>query len=300
MNHLPLLIRREFWEHRAFVIAPAVVAAILFLGAMFGEADFGDVSVKLLERPDLMSKQVAIVGGILSALAIPYLIVMGCVIVFYLLDCLHADRKDRSVLFWKSLPVSDRATVLAKLATAAVVLPLLTFITIVATNLLFGLIESIRFSIAGQDIWKFIWDPRAWISAHALLFYVLVVVTLWYLPLIAWLLLISAWARRAVILWAILPPLMLMFLEEVLFNTEYVATVLRDRFIGWFGLALNSSGSGQHTVIIHGERIPWSSRLEDILDPASFFSSPGLWLGLVAAALFIWTAIVARRHRAEI
>ncbi len=300
MNHLPLLIRREFWEHRAFLIAPAVVAAILFLGAMFGEADFGDMSVKLLERPDLMSKQVAIIGGILSALAIPYLIVMGCVMVFYLLDCLHADRKDRSVLFWKSLPVSDRATVLAKLATAALVLPLLTFGAILATNLLFALIESIRFSIAGHDIWTFVWEPRAWFAAHALLLYVLVVVTLWYLPLIAWLLLVSAWARRAVILWAILPPLMLMFLEEVLFNTEYVATLLRDRFIGWFGLALQGVGSGEHTVIIDGERIPWSSQLEDILDPASFFSSPSLWLGLLAAALLIWATIVARRHRTEI
>lgn len=300
MNHLPLLVRREFWEHRAFLIAPAIVAVILLLGAMFGQADFGDVSARLLEKPDLMSKQVAIVGGILSALALPYLIVMGCVMVFYLLDCLHADRKDRSVLFWKSLPVSDRSTVLAKLATAALVLPLLTFVAILATNLIFALIESIRFSIAGHDFWRFVWEPRAWFAAHALLLYVLVVVSLWYLPLIAWLLLVSAWARRAVILWVVLPPLMLLFLEEVLFDTGYFAALLRERFLGWFGLALNSAGSGEHMVIIDGERIPWSTRLGEILDPASFFSSPQLWLGLVAAALLVWAAIITRRHRTEI
>ncbi len=300
MNHLPLLVRREFWEHRAFVIAPAVVAVIVLLGAVFGEADFGDVQVRLLERPDLMSKQVAIVGAILSALALPYLIVMGCVMVFYLLDCLHADRKDRSVLFWKSLPVSDGSTVLAKLATAALALPLLTFGAILATNLLFALIESVRFSIGGQDLWSFIWEPRAWFAAHALLLYGLVVVILWYLPIIAWLLLVSAWARRAVILWAVLPPLMLLFLDRMTFNSGYFARLLRERLFGWFDLAMNRAASGEHSMIIEGERIPWSTRLADILDPASFFSSPQLWLGLVAAALLVWAAIIARRHRTEI
>ncbi|HEY4644993.1 MAG TPA: hypothetical protein VIH25_01810 [Steroidobacteraceae bacterium] len=299
MNHLPLLVRREFWEHRAFVIAPAVVAAILLLGAMFGHMDFGGASVKFTEQPELMEKHVAIIGGILTALALPYVIVIGCVIVFYLLDCLYADRKDRSVLFWKSLPVSDRSTVLAKLVTAAVVLPLLTFGAIVLSNFVFALIESIRSSIGGHDIWALVWEPYAWFGAHALILYGIVAAMLWYLPLVAWLLLVSAWARRAVILWAVLPPLMAMFLEKVLFDTSYFAGVLRGRFVGWIDAALRSDPSGERLIIIDGETTPWSARIESIVDPTGFLASPGLWIGIVVAGLFVWAAIVARRHRTD-
>jgi ABC-2 type transport system permease protein len=299
MNHLPLLVRREFWEHRAFVIAPAVVAVIVLLGAMFGHMDFGGASIKFLERPELMEKHVAILGGILTALALPYLIAVGCVIVFYLLDCLYADRKDRSVLFWKSLPVSDRSTVLSKLVTAAVVLPLLTFGAIVVTNLAFGLIESIRSSMGGHDIWALVWEPYAWFAAHALILYGIIAAMLWYLPLVAWLLLVSAWARRAVILWAVLPPLMVMFLEEVLFDTAYFAGMLRDRFVGWIDAALQSDPSGERLLIMDGEATQWSARLESIIDPAGFIASPGLWIGIAVAGLLVWVAIEARRRRTE-
>lgn len=299
MNHLPLLVRREFWEHRSFFIAPAVVAAILLIGATFGHIEFGNTSLNLLESPEFASKHYGIVTGILSALAIPYLICMGFVIIFYLLDSLYADRKDRSVMFWKSLPVSDRETVISKLVVAALVIPLLTFVAVLVTNLLFGVIESVRLSDSIEHVWKVVWIPRAWFSAHALLLYALVVMMLWYLPILAWFLLVSAWARRAVILWAVLPPLALMFLEKVLFDTGYVASLLRDRFIGWFSLAIDRSAAAEHSMTFDGERIPMTSRLSDTLDPASFFSSPGLWLGLAAAVVMVWGAILLRRRRSE-
>jgi ABC-2 type transport system permease protein len=292
-------VRREFWEHRAFVIAPAVVAGILLLGATFGHMELGGASMKFLERPDLMEKHVAIVGVILTALALPYAIAVGCVIVFYLLDCLYADRKDRSVLFWKSLPVSDRSTVLSKLVTAAVVLPLLTFGAIVVTNFAFALIQSIRSSIGGHNIWALVWEPYAWFGAHALILYGIVAAVLWYLPLIAWLLLVSAWARRAVILWAVLPPLAVMFLEEVLFDTSHFAGMLRDRFVGWIDAAMQSNPAGERLIIMDGETTKWSPRLESIVDPAGFVASPSLWIGIAVAGLLVWAAIAIRRHRTE-
>jgi ABC-2 type transport system permease protein len=175
----------------------------------------------------------------------------------------------------------------------------LTFVAVLATNLLFGVIESVRLSDSIEHVWKVVWIPRAWFSAHALLLYALVVMMLWYLPILAWFLLISAWARRAVILWAVLPPLALMFLEKVLFDTGYVASLLRDRFIGWFSLAIDRSAAAEHSMTFDGERIPMTSRLSDTLDPASFFSSPGLWLGLAAAVVMVWGAILLRRRRSE-
>ena len=126
MNHMPLLVRREFWEHRSFVIAPAIVAAILLIGVTFGHVDFG--AHDRIAGAEFSSKAYGIMTGILSVVALPYLISMGFLTVFYLLDSLYADRKDRSVLFWKSLPVSDRETVISKLVVAAVVLPLMTFL----------------------------------------------------------------------------------------------------------------------------------------------------------------------------
>ena len=122
MNHMPLLVRREFWEHRSFVIAPAIVAAILLIGVTFGHVEFGNNSLDKLASPEFASKQYSVMTGILSVVALPYLISMGFLTVFYLLDSLYADRKDRSVLFWKSLPVSDRETVISKLVVAAIVL----------------------------------------------------------------------------------------------------------------------------------------------------------------------------------
>ena len=299
MNHMPLLVRREFWEHRSFVIAPAIVAAILLIGATFGHVDFGNTSLNLLESPEFASKQYGIVTGILAALALPYLISMGCLMVFYLLDSLYADRKDRSVLFWKSLPVSDRETVISKLVVAAVVLPLMTFVAVVATNLLFSVIDSVRLSSSVEHVWSVVWHPRAWFSAHALLLYALVVMMLWYLPILGWLLLVSAWARRAVILWAVLPPLALMFLEDVLFDTRCVAHLLRDRFIGWFDLAIDTDAAAEHAMVLDGERVPMTARLADTLDPGPFSPVPDCGRAWRSRCGFIWLAILLRRRYSE-
>jgi ABC-2 type transport system permease protein len=297
MNHMPLLVRREFWEHRSFVIAPAIVAAILLIGVTFGHVDFG--AHDRIAGAEFSSKAYGIMTGILSVVALRYLISMGFLTVFYLLDSLYADRKDRSVLFWKSLPVSDRETVISKLVVAAVVLPLMTFLAVVATNLIFSLIGSVRLSRSIENVWSLVWQPAAWFNAHALLLYALFAMMLWYLPLLGWLLLVSAWARRAVILWAVLPPLAIMFLEDVLFDTSYFAHLLRNRLIGWFDLAINTSAAAEHAMVLDGKRIPMTGRLVDAIDPGTFFSSPGLWLGLVVAGAFIWGAILLRRRYSE-
>ncbi|HZF26082.1 MAG TPA: ABC-2 transporter permease [Steroidobacteraceae bacterium] len=298
MNHLPLLIRREFWEHRSFFIAPAVVAAILILIITFGHPQFRHASLDLVGNPEFESKRYAILTLLLTGVAVPYLISMGFLTLFYLLDSLYADRKDRSVLFWKSLPVSDRETVISKLVVAAVALPLMTFGAVLATNLLFGLIGSLRLSGTVEHVWSMVWEPRLWFAAHALILYSMATMTLWYLPILGWLLLVSAWARRAVILWAVLPILALMLLEYGFLQTFHVAHMLRDRFGGWFHLALNTNAA-ERAADVDGSRIPMTGRLIDSIDPGTFFSSPGLWIGLIVAAGFIWAAILLRRRRSE-
>ena len=304
MNRMALLVRREFWEHRAFLIAPAIVAAVwlvlaLMLG-IFGEFDVDDLKEVLRSHPNLEEKAPDAVAGLLVSLTIPFAIVMCVVALFYLLDSLYADRRDRSVLFWKSLPVSDRATVLSKLATVAVALPLLTFAAALVTSLVVAFIASMRLSMEGINVWGLLWNPVVWLSAHALFLYALAAAMLWYLPVFAYLLLVSASAGRAVMLWAVLPPLGLMLLERIVFHTDHVADLIGNRLAGWIPLALNV-GHGEHvSVEVDGERIPFSAHLGDVIDPATFLSSAGLWVGLLAAAVLIYAAVMVRRHRSDV
>src|SRR5437867_8784109 len=62
--------------------------------------------------------------------------------VFYCLDSLHGERRDRSILFWKSLPVSDLTTLLSKVTIPLAVLPLVTFAIVVVTQFIMLLIST--------------------------------------------------------------------------------------------------------------------------------------------------------------
>ncbi len=296
---LPLLIRREFWEHRAFVIAPAVVAGICVFGAIF--------TVKWLNlianhvHPDLVKHSDIIISVALSFVSFPFAIVMGVVTVFYLLDSLYADRKDRSILFWKSLPLSDTSTVAAKVLTATVVLPLMTLAATFVTSLLMAFILSLRLNnVEHLDIWRMLWQPDIWRQVYAVLLYGMFASALWYLPITAWLMLASAWARRAVLLWATLPPILAMFGENILFDTAYVAALLRYRLFGWLDFKAFKAYQGDRVVEIDGDEFAWPESVTEFLDPGAFFTSPGLWSGLVVAGLLFWATILIRRRRNEV
>ncbi len=291
VSTLKLMVRREFWEHRAFLFAPAIVAAIMVIGALFGT---NELHVGGTPDPDWLKHSDMIVSVALSGLATPFAIVMCIVTVFYLLDSLYADRKDRSVLFWKSLPVSDVKTVSSKLLTATVIVPLLTFAVIVVTNIVVAFILSVRLSGVEQlDVWNTVWQPGIWFGVHGLLLFGLFAALLWYLPIIAWLLLASAWARRAVILWAALPPILAMIVEEIVFDTSYVAQLLRHRIVGWtqFG-----DYAGREPIEIDGEKMDMPRRLSDFIDLGAYLTSPGLWGGLIVAALLLYATVLIRRR----
>jgi ABC-2 type transport system permease protein len=304
MNRLPLLVRREFWEHRAFLVAPALVAGFWLVLALalgiFGEFDVEEMKQVLQNHPNLDKHAYDGLAGLLVSLTIPFAIVMAVVAVFYLLDSLYADRRDRSVLFWKSLPVSDRATVVSKLVTVAVALPVVTLAAAFATNFLVALIACVRMSVEGINLWGLLWNPGVWFAAHTIFIYSLAAAVLWYLPIFAYLLLVSASAGRAVMLWAVLPPLGLMLMEKIIFRTDYVTDLIGSRIGGWVHLALDLRHPSEHAMVIDGERIPFSAHIGDVVNPGAFLASPGLWLGLLAAAALTYAAIMVRRHRTDV
>lgn len=218
---------------------------------------------------------------------------MSVVLFFYLADCLYAERKDRSILFWKSLPVSDAATVTTKLLVALLVVPLGLYVLSIVTNLVAFAILSIRLrsdAVFGQFVH---WNGTAWLRLNALLLIDALVLALWYAPLAAYQMLVSAWARSSVFVWTVLPPLVLIFGERLLFGTWHVAQVIGDR-LGFGFTALGRPGP----LMRYGAEPAFSSGgVFDRIDASALLTAPALWIGLAVAVAFVLATIRIRRYR---
>ena len=159
---------------------------------------------------------------------------LTCIVVsvFYCLDALHGERRDRSILFWKSLPVSDLTTVLSKASIPLVVLPLLTFAITVAMQWIMLLLSSAVLLASGLSV-ATLWTHLSFFQMSLLLLYHLVTAhALWHAPIYGWLLLVSGWARRATFLWAVLPLVAIAGVELIVFHTWHFAALVGARFIG--------------------------------------------------------------------
>ena len=172
----------------------------------------------------------------LSTFTAVLLFTMVIVLFFYLLDSLLSERKDRSILFWKSLPVSDTEVVLSKLLTAAVVVPLFVLVVSSALQILFALIWSVRFNGTFLGDALMAWDGPTWLKLQASFLLVIVTAILWYLPLIAYLMVVSVWARRNAFLWAVLPPVAILAIEGMILGSNRFGEFLGHRLIGVFEL----------------------------------------------------------------
>jgi len=286
---LLMLVRREFWEHRSLWIAPLVVAALLALCAAIGR-----VHIDMDEASELssQSQQVAVFSIIQWVLAMPLYIVVVFVGSFYLLDCLYAERKDRSILFWKSLPVSDGLTVCAKLLVALVVMPVGTFVLALIAHAVSTAILEARVAL-GNLPGILSWSTREWLRTEAVILLGTVFAVLWYAPIAGYLLVMSAWVRRAPILWATLPFVLGPVLEWVAFGTRYLLNFIDYRVNGIWGLL----GVGHLNIISkHGPHHPVGTALE-VLDFRGTLTAIDLWLGLMATGALLYAAIRIRRFR---
>ena len=290
MNGFSWLIKREFWENRAIWIAPAVIGGALTLAALFGKVDIDNI-------PSVDQTR-ALGGFVLFAFGITFFAVMNVYSTWYLLDCLYADRKDRSILFWKSLPISDAQTVLAKLFTGTLAIPLVYFIAADLSTALTAFIVSVR---AHSTIGAALWQPDLWLQLQALWLYLIVTTAIWYLPFVGYLLMISAWANRAVMLWSIVPPLALYLLERWFFGTNVIWTLLRQRAFEYLSVAFHTSSDHDvwSSTAIGVGRMTAPQSVWRLLDPLDFVANPATWVGVGVGIAFIAAAIQLRRHRTE-
>jgi ABC-2 type transport system permease protein len=290
VNTYNWLVRREFWENKAIWTIPAVIGGFLILVALFGKVEGLGFASQIPGRP--------VTQLFLVAVGSTFFAVMSIYSTWYLLDCLHADRKDRSVLFWKSLPISDTATVLSKLLTALIVIPLVYFALADLTALLMAFIISIR---ASASIGAALWHADVWFQIQVLWLYLIVTAAIWYLPIVAYLLVVSSWARRAVMLWSLLPPLALILAEHWFFGTQVIAAALWERVVGLVGAFRPNPGDGSWTITTFGDdtiRTPVS--IWNFLDVGGFLSSPETWIGVAVGVALVFCAVQLRTRRTEI
>jgi ABC-2 type transport system permease protein len=282
---LRTLIRREFWEHRALWIAPLSVAALLLVVAIIGKVSFDSSFATLPEQ------RRALFGVYMAYWALPQFITLGIIMWMYAADCLYTERKDRSILFWKSMPVSDTLTVLSKVLVVMVIVPLGLFLVSALTTLLISAIIVIR---AWQDhAGEVFWDAGTWVRIQGISLLSIVAGVLWFSPITAFLLLLSAWARRSVQLWVFLPPLILALLERNALGTNHVMDILLYRLGGVFthsGQSLAGSGAAADRGLTLN--LLWVN-----VDPLPVFSNADLWLGVGLAALLIVATIRIRQYR---
>ena len=258
MNKLPMLIQREFWENRStFLILPGAITGfmvlLMLLASLLSGADFVDIDIEFEERTphsvhrlqtdNVFSYMVveledrtergrgkALNSG-LHGLASPLLVTMWFVIVFYLLDCLYSDRKDRSILFWKSLPVSDAMTVAAKLLTALIAIPLVYFVAIAVLHV--AALLFLTFATFGTEYsaWEVIWKPAPLFASWGIYFSMVLFYAVWALPFFAWLMAVSAFARSAPLMWAVGVPIVIVVLERMLSDRYLIAGWIVDHLV---------------------------------------------------------------------
>ena len=274
-------LRREFWESRSIYLAPLAVAALFLVGFLISLVHLPR-EMRALPGLDPDKQR----GTIIQPYDMAAALLMGTFILvamFYCIEALQRERRDRSILFWKSLPVSDLTTVLAKASIPFVVLPLVSCAIAFLTEFLMLLLGSAVLAGSGLPVAKYWEQVSLFQGAWLLLYHVMTVHVLWSAPVYGWLLLVSAWARRAAFLWAVLPPLGICALEKLLFNTGYFAALLGHFFTG-----------GTEGLYAPGT-LPMDPATH--LTPGRFLGTLGLWIGLAVTAGFLALAVRLRRHR---
>jgi ABC-2 type transport system permease protein len=277
-------VRRELWEYRSIYLAPLAAAGAFLIGFLISLI-YLPARMRAIAALDPAHQHTAIATHYDIAAALMMLTAM-LVGAFYCLGALHNERRDRSILFWKSLPVSDLTAVLAKACIPIVVLQLLAFvITVVMQFIMLLLSTAVLWAngLPAATLWTQLSFPR---MSLLLLYHLVTVHALWYAPFYGWLLLVSAWARRAAFLWATLPLVAIGVVEKIAFNTSHLGSLLISR-LGGGAEALTMPNTMPMDPMTH-------------LTPGVYLTSPGLWLGLLFTAACLAAAVRLRRYRGPI
>jgi ABC-2 type transport system permease protein len=281
-------VLRELWEHRWCYFVPLIVAGVFLVGFVIGVARFPLVLPPKIQHQLMTHSLSRLLERPFDFASLVLMATYVVVAVIYCLAALHAERADRSILFWKSLPVSDATTVIAKASLPLVLLPLITFVLTVITHaimLLAGGAVLLARGVHVAELWAQIPLLSMWV---AILYHLVTVHALYWAPFYGWMLLLGAWARRAAFLWASLPVAAVLIIEKLIFGTTVFARLL-----------LAQLGGGAEAVPFppHGNMALEAPTLANL---GAFLVSPGLWIGLAVLAAFLAGAVWIRRRQGPI
>ena len=303
ITHQLALLKRELWEHRSIYVTPIAISSIVTLGVLamlvFASGYAAQLDIAIFGAQNIAgdAERKAALTGFFIGTSWVFVIALAILTVFYCLDSLYAERKDKSILFWRSLPVTDAETVISKLLTAILVIPAATMIGIIATHLVNLIITSIWVSMKGADASVLIWGSVSLIDNWLAAFIVVLASGIWMSPFIGWFLLVSAYAKRSPLLIAFMPLVLIGLLEGIILRTHVFAENVLGR---------GDSLPIFRTVDIESffEEEQWrlsegATNLLQHLDIVKFVTSPAMWAGLVVCGLLCTGAIYVRRYRDE-
>ena len=303
IGHQLALVKREIWEHRSIYVTPIAIAVIVSLVSLAGMVTVSafdkEVHMALFSASNIAGdteRQAALTVFFLGTSWV-FLFALVILTTFYTLDCLYAERKDKSILFWRSLPVTDAETVVSKLLTAVVVLPLFTVTAIVITHLVNLLITTVWVMLKGGNAAHLIWSSVPLFDNWAAALIVTIASAVWMSPLIGWFLFVSAFTKRAPLLMAFMPLIIIPIMEWIFFRSKIFANAIfgRGEVIPLFREMDIEHFFDEERMVVNENMVSLLAHI----DIGRFLLSPSVWAGIVVCGLFTTAAIYVRRYRDE-
>jgi ABC-2 type transport system permease protein len=316
MSRLVALVKREFWENKgAFLTTPLVIGGIYIVLTLmflitFNHFDNEFQSLKELTRwltqTDVGLRSEIIYAATVAAFPALFTLALAFVVFFYLLGSLYDDRKDRSILFWKSLPASDTLTLGSKLLSAMVVAPLIFWVIYVLTFVVIMLILSVVVLSLGENPWTLFAGIGSPFKAWSMLLASYLAQSIWALPLYGWLMLVSSFAPRIPLLFAVLPPVVIAVLQIWI---EFLQTfTLKKNLFGvigeWFAnspmiSSVNEHGDNKLELSLGFPLTDTFSHEATIGNMLDRLFSTHMLIGLAVATVFLGIALWLRRRATE-
>ena len=303
IGHQLALIKREIWEHRSIYVTPIAIAVVVSLVSLAGMVTVSafdkEVNIALFGATNIAGdaeRQAALTVFFLGTSWV-FLFAVAILTTFYSLDSLYAERKDKSILFWRSLPITDAETVISKLLTAVFVLPLFTVAAIIVTHLVNLVITTGWVIVKGGNAAHLVWGSVALFDNWAAALIVTVASAIWMSPFIGWFLFVSAFTKRSPLLMAFMPLIIVPIIEWIFFRSKIFASAVFGR-----GEVIPLFREMDIEHFFDEERMQVNEELVSLLahiDVGKFLLSPSVWVGMVVCGILVTAAIYVRRYRDE-
>ncbi len=290
MRTLITLIWREYWEHRgSFLVIPAIIGVLLFFVALCASlAIMLGLNIVYLSGTIHVNQPAGLTPLAFYGIGVPFVLALWCVIAHYFLGAFFDDRKDKSVLFWQSMPISQTQLILSKLIAGLILAPLLTMICIVITSFLLLVLATLVFAQQHIEYWPVLWRPMPILLTWWGQLLALLQQSIWIFPFAAWFLLCSAFSRRAPLLRAVIPMLIILVIEGFFSPQPYFWHFIED-------LGLHILGVWANVMVLLQEYFSDEpvSMQHSLL---SQWGDPNLFLGVVLGIVFVVIAGWLRRR----